>query len=100
MKKLRLVTLEEFRVPKSGPGLMSDYGVGIATPKLRIALVDGSLFHSRKMGRRSVLKVDSHTWDIANRGIEDVEIIDEHDCVHVGADNPFMAECQRQLERR
>ena len=27
-------------------------------------------------------------------------IIDEHKCVHVGADDPFVAKCQRQLEKR
>ena len=33
VKKLGLVTLEEYRVPKSSPGLMSDSGVQIATPQ-------------------------------------------------------------------
>ena len=97
---LRLITLDDYRVPKSGPALMSDSGVGIVTPKLRIALVDVSLFHNQEMQRRSILKVGGHTWDIGNRGIEEVGIIDEHECVHVDADDPFVAECQRELEKR
>ena len=100
MKKLHLITLEDYWVPKSGPGLMSYSGISIVTPKLRIALVEGSLFHNQEMGRRNILKVGSRTWDIGNRDIEDVGIIDEHECVHVGADDPFLAGCQRQLERR
>ena len=100
MKKLRLTTLKEYRVPKGGPGLMSGSGINIVTPKLRIALVDGSLFHYQEIGQRTILKVGGRTWDIGNRGIEDVGIIDEHECVRIGADDPFVAECQRQLEKR
>ena len=88
MKKLRLITLEEYQVPKNGPGLMSDSGMGIVTPKLRIALVDGSLFHSREVGRRNVLKVGTRTLVIGSRGIEEVGIVDEHECVHVGPQRP------------
>ena len=87
-------------MPKGSPGLVSDSGIRIAMPKLRIALVDGALFHNQEMERRSILKVGGHTWDIGNRGIEDVGMFDAHECVHVEADDPFVAECQRQLEKR
>ena len=100
MKKLRLITLSEYRVPKDGPGLMSEEGAAVVMPKLRIALVDGTLFTDRDVGRRNVLKVGAQAWDIGNRGIEDVGIIDEHECVQVDASDPFVAECQRQLERK
>ena len=95
MKKLRLITLEEYRVPKSGPGLMSDSGISIVTPELRIAFVDGSLLNNQEMGRRSIVKVGGRTWYIGNRGTEDTRIIDEHECVHIGAEASFVAECQR-----
>ena len=100
MKKLRLITLSEYRVPRGGPGLMSEEGAAVVTPKLRIALVDGILFNDRDVGRRNVLKVGAQAWDIGNRGIEDVGIIEEHECVQVDASDPFVAECQRQLERK
>ena len=93
MKKLRLITLGEYRVPKGAPGLMSDDGMAVNVSRLRVALVDGTLFNDRDMGRRNVLNVGAHTWDIENRGIEDVGIIDEHECVHVDARDPFVAEC-------
>ena len=69
MKKLRLITLSEYRVPKGAPGLMSDDGVAVDVSKLRMALVDGTLFNGRDLGRRNVLKVGARTWDIGNRGI-------------------------------
>ena len=50
MKKLRQITLSEYRVPKRGPGLMSDDGLAVTTPKLRMALVDGTLFNNRDVG--------------------------------------------------
>ena len=79
---------------------MSDSGFSIVPPNLRIALVDGSLFHDHEMQRRGILKVGGHTWDIGNRGIENAGVIDEYECVHVNADDPFVAECQRQLKKR